>query len=479
LAVRLSALTHLGTLTGGDAELTGVQHDSRRVVPGDLFAAIRGATYDGHDFAGEAVRKGAVAVLCERPLALGVPTLVVPSVRSVLGEVAAAVYGHPAQRLACVGVTGTNGKTTTTFLLRHLFAAERPGLIGTVETVIGEEARPAERTTPEASDLQSLLARMVAAGCRHVFMEVSSHALVYGRVRGIDFRAAIFTNLTQDHLDFHGTMEAYREAKALLFRGLGPGALSLLNADDEASGYFRTLGQAEVLLYGRRSGDVRAEAVAVDADGIRYRLVSPWGSGDVRCRLTGDFNVYNTLAAAAYALRVGRPLEDVAEALATFPGVPGRFERIDEGQPFLVVVDYAHTPDGLENVLATARRLARGRVLVVFGCGGDRDRQKRPRMGAIAARLADRVFVTSDNPRSEDPEAILNDILAGVPPGTAVVAEPDRREAIFAAVAAAQAGDVVVIAGKGHETYQIFRDRTVPFDDRRVAREALHALARG
>lgn len=475
MAIRLSALARFGRLYGDDVLVRGVQHDSRRVVPGDCFAALRGARYDGHDFAAEAVSRGAVAILAERQMPLPVSQLIVENTRQALGPVAAEVYGHPSKRLHAFGVTGTNGKTTTTYLLYHLFGPERSGLIGTVEVRIGAKAEAAERTTPEASDLQRLFAEMLEAGIERVFLEVSSHALVLGRVRAVDFAVGIFTNLTEDHLDFHGTMDAYREAKALLFRGLRPEATAVLNADDDVGVAFAADTKARLRTYGCRSGDVRAEDVHVFPDGLSYRLVAPEGSVDVRVPLTGAFNVYNTLAAATAALAGGLSLATVAERLASFGGVPGRFERIDVGQPFLAVVDYAHTPDGLANVLKAARALTKGRLLVVFGCGGDRDRQKRPLMGSIAAQLADRIYVTSDNPRSEEPDAIIQEILTGIPAGTPVVVEADRRNAIFAAIAEAKAGDVVVVAGKGHEHYQIFRDRVVHFDDREVVREALYA----
>ena len=482
------------TVTGPtDRPIRGIAYDSRRVEPGFLFVAIRGLRYDGHSFIPEAVARGAAAVVGERaPAEHGVPYVQVPSSRLALGLLAAAFYGHPSARLVLVGVTGTNGKTTTTHLVRWVLeAAGHPtGLIGTVHNIIGGRSLPVERTTPEAADLQRLLAQMRDAGLTHVVMEVSSHALALHRVAGCAFDVGVFTNLTQDHLDFHASMEDYAAAKARLFARLGrneiPGTdkpgpkAAVINADDPWGPFMAARSSAPVITYGiRQPADLSARDVQVEPGGVRFVLVTRAGEVPVRLRLTGRFNVYNALAAAGAGLALGIDPATIARGLESLPAVPGRLERIDRGQPFAVLVDYAHTPDGLENVLTTVRELAgRGRVICVFGCGGDRDRGKRPQMGAIAARLADYTVLTSDNPRSEDPEAILDDIEAGIRQvaGAAYERVTERAAAIRRALELARPGDVVVIAGKGHEDYQIFADRTIPFDDRQVAAAALEAM---
>ena len=483
------------TVTGPDrVPVAGITYDSRRVQPGFLFVAIRGLRYDGHSFIPEAVARGAACVVGERAAAVeGVTYVQVPSSRVALGLLAAAFYGHPSRDLVLVGVTGTNGKTTTTHLIRTVLeqAGHPTGLIGTVHNIIGGRALPVERTTPEASDLQKLLAAMRDAGMTHAVMEVSSHALTLHRVAGCAFDVGVFTNLTQDHLDFHASMEDYAEAKARLFARLGrseipvskPGPkAAVINADDPWGERMARRSTAPVVTYGiREPADVRARDVAVGPDGVRFVLVTRDGEVPVALQLTGRFNVYNALAAAGTGLALGLDPATVARGLAALPAVPGRLERIDRGQPFAVLVDYAHTPDGLENVLSTVREFARGRVICVFGCGGDRDRGKRPQMGAISARLADYTVLTSDNPRSEDPERILDDIEAGVRhvPGAAYERVTERAAAIRRALELARPGDAVVIAGKGHEDYQIFADRTIHFDDREVAAEALAAMGYG
>ncbi|QIA26841.1 UDP-N-acetylmuramoyl-L-alanyl-D-glutamate--2,6-diaminopimelate ligase [Thermaerobacter sp. PB12/4term] len=482
------------TVTGpAGRPIQGITYDSRRVEPGFLFVAIRGLRYDGHSFIAEAVARGAAAVVGERPLALeGVPYVQVPSSRLALGLLASAFYGHPSASLVMVGVTGTNGKTTTTHLIRWVLEAggHPTGLIGTVHNIIAGRSLPVERTTPEAADLQKLLAAMRDEGMTHAVMEVSSHALALQRVAGCAFDVGVFTNLTQDHLDFHASMEDYAAAKARLFSRLGrneiPGTTkpgpkaAVINADDPWGEFMAARSNAPVVTYGlNRPADITARQVEVEPGGIRFILVSPQGEAPVRLRLTGRFNVYNALAAAGAGLVLGLDPATVARGLESLQAVPGRLERIDRGQPFAVIVDYAHTPDGLENVLRGVRELAgQGRVICVFGCGGDRDRGKRPQMGAISARLADYTVLTSDNPRSEDPEAILDDIETGVRrvPGAAYERVTDRAAAIRRALELARPGDVVVIAGKGHEDYQIFADRTIHFDDREVAAEALAAL---
>jgi UDP-N-acetylmuramoyl-L-alanyl-D-glutamate--2,6-diaminopimelate ligase len=414
-----------------------------------------------------------VALVCERPLDLGVPEVLVDDVRAAMGPAAARFYGDPTAELRVIGITGTNGKTTTAFLVRHLLegAGVRSGLLGTVKRVVGGVEEEVERTTPEAVDLQATFRRMLDAGDRACAMEVSSHALELGRASGIRFACRVFTNLTQDHLDFHPTMEDYFLAKRGLFEGPGP---AVVNLDDEYGRRLAAELDEPITFAVEREADYRARDVRFDLTGARFICETPDGAIPMESPLPGLFNVQNVLAAVASVRAVDVPLEGIAGALAGFGRVPGRFEPVDEGQDFGVLVDYAHTPDSLENVLRAARTIARGRLHVVFGAGGDRDTSKRPLMGAAARELADRVIVTSDNPRSEDPAAIVEQVLEGAGPGAE--SEVNRRRAIELAVESAEAGDVVVIAGKGHEQGQEFEGgRKEPFDDVTVAREALRA----
>lgn len=473
----------------GDAgtPITGVSFDSRKVTPGDLFFCVVGATTDGHEFASQAVESGAVALCVERPTGAGVPEIVVSSVRAAMPLLSARAFGNPASDLRMIGITGTNGKTTTAFLIESILSSTgaAAGLIGTIETRVGGEVRPGIRTTPESLDLQSLLAEMRDSGVESVAMEVTSHALVLNRVDGIRFTSAGFTNLTQDHLDFHPTMEDYFAAKSALFtpERAEKGAVNL---DDPYGAKIAASAQIPVVGFGTgAAAEIRAEKIDLGAAGSTFQLHTPVGSATVETFLVGPFNVSNCLAAAACCLQAGVELDAVVEGIAALKAVPGRFESIDLGQPFSVIVDYAHTPDSLDNVLVAARRLASargGRVVCVFGAGGDRDRSKRPLMGIAAAEHSDVVIVTSDNPRSEVPEAIIGEILEGVGtkrpegPDAALV---DRREAIQLALTSAKENDVVVIAGKGHETGQQFADRTIPFDDRIVAAEALRSSGYG
>ncbi|MEX2196880.1 MAG: UDP-N-acetylmuramoyl-L-alanyl-D-glutamate--2,6-diaminopimelate ligase [Thermoleophilaceae bacterium] len=466
----------LRELTGNGAaetEISGLAYASDQVRSGSLFFCVPGFRADGHDFAPKAVEAGAAALVCQRPLGLGVPEVVVEDVRAAMGPIAARFHGDPTSQLRVVGITGTNGKTTTAFLVRALLEAAgiRTGLLGTVKSVVGGVEEAVERTTPEAVDLQATFRRMLDAGDGACAMEVSSHALALGRARGIRFAARVFTNLTQDHLDFHADMEEYFLAKRRLFEHDGGPAIA--NADDP---YGQRLARElpGITTFGTDEGaSFRALDVSFDATGSRFACVTPdAGQVSFQTALPGLFNVQNALAAIAAARVLGVEYGAMAEALAAVPRVPGRFEPVDEGQDFAVLVDYAHTPDSLENVLRAAREVTHGRLHVVFGAGGDRDRAKRPLMGAIAARLADRVIVTSDNPRSEQPAAIVDEILAGA--GPAVEHDTDRRAAIGAAIASAEPGDVVVIAGKGHEQGQEFAGgRKEPFDDVTVAREAV------
>ena len=458
---------------GPAVEIGGLAYDNRAVEPGTLFFCVPGFTRDGHDFAADAVARGAAALVVARPLDAGVPEVRVADVRAAMAVAAARFYGDPTASLPVVGVTGTNGKTTTAFLIRALFeaAGRQCGLLGTVTSVIAGAERPTVRTTPEAIDLQRTFREMLDGGDRACAMEISSHALELRRADGVHVAVAIFTNLTQDHLDFHPTMEDYFQAKRRLFASQLTG-VRVVNVDDP---YGRRLAQEfpDAVTFGI-GGDATYRAVGVRAgfSGTDCTFETPDGPFEVRVPLPGRFNVLNALGAWAAARSLDVPVSALpAEAL-----VPGRFEPVDEGQPFAVLVDYAHTPDSLENVLRAARELAGGRVIAVFGAGGDRDRGKRPLMGEIGARLADVCLVTSDNPRSEDPEAIIAEIVAGA--GREVEHDADRRRSIARAVALAEPGDVVVIAGKGHEQGQEFAGgRKEPFDDVAVAREALRAAA--
>jgi UDP-N-acetylmuramoyl-L-alanyl-D-glutamate--2,6-diaminopimelate ligase len=458
-----------------EVEVSGLAYSSGAVRPGTLFFCVPGFKVDGHDFAADAVERGAVALVVERPLGLGVPEVRVEDVRAAMAELAARFYGDPTERLRVVGITGTNGKTTTTFLVRSILEAAGMscGLLGTVTSIVGGRREEVVRTTPEAIELQATFRRMLDAGDAACAMEVSSHALHLHRVDGIRFACRVFTNLTQDHLDFHPTMEDYFVAKRRLFEV--PGGPAIVNADDE---YGRRLA-AEVdgaITFGIETAgaDYSATGVQFNTAGSTFTVRTPDGEARVETPLPGLFNVSNALAALAVARSLDVPLEACVSALAGAERVPGRFEPVDEGQGFAVLVDYAHTPDSLDNVLRAAREITRGRLHVVFGAGGDRDQGKRPLMGEFARKLADRVIVTSDNPRSEDPEAIVDQVLEGAGPDAE--REVDRRRAIGLAIETAEDGDVVVIAGKGHEQGQEFEGgRKEPFDDVTVAREALRS----
>jgi UDP-N-acetylmuramoyl-L-alanyl-D-glutamate--2,6-diaminopimelate ligase len=476
----------------GDGVVTGVEYDSRRVQPGSLFVAMRGGATDGNRYIEQAVARGAVAVVTDSAAAydatangpLEVALAEVPHGRRALAAIAANVFGHPEHKIRLSGITGTNGKTTTAYLLEQLLraAGRSTALVGTIEYRIGDEVRAAPHTTPESRDLLALLAEGVERGVTEAVMEVSSHALEQGRVWGVPYDVAIFTNLTQDHLDYHGTMEAYFAAKRKLFDGsqARPPRVAVLNAEDDTQTALAETAHAAgsaIWSYGTARGDFQARGIAMRPNGMSFTLVSPQGEAPIEVALTGRVNVLNLLAASAAAMARGLSLAEIAEAAPMLHAVPGRFEAVDAGQPFTVVVDYAHTDDALSNVLALARDLvsgARGRVLTVFGCGGDRDRTKRPRMGRAAAEASEIVIVTSDNPRSEEPRAIIDEILPGTTgfPATVEV-EPDRAKAIALAVTKARAGDIVVIAGKGHEKTQTIGKQVLLFDDVAVARQAL------
>jgi len=464
-------------------EVTEVGYDSRRIGPGGAFVAIRGEVTDGNRFVEAVRKKGALAIVSERPPDGAGPWVEVPDAREALALLSAAVLGEPARSLRLVGVTGTNGKTTTTYLIDAALRAAgyTVGLIGTIQYRIGGRLLEATRTTPESSDLQALFRQMADEGCTDAVMEVSSHSLDLKRVHGCAFQVAVFTNLTRDHLDFHGDMESYFAAKRRLFDTyLSESGHAVINADDDRAGALAAASRGKVWTYGlENKADVSASGISLSLKGTRFRAHTPAGDFDVDTPLIGRFNVENFLAGLTAALALGLAPEVALRGLLTMTGVPGRLERVSAGQDFAVIVDYAHTDDALKNLLETVRELKPRRLITVFGCGGDRDRTKRPLMGAVAARLSDVVVVTSDNPRSEPPEAILEEIQRGMNGNRRgerhmVV---DRREAIARALEMAGPGDAVVIAGKGHEAYQVLRDRTIPFDDRQVAREVLAGLS--
>ncbi len=478
-----------------DTDVSGLAYDSRAVRPGFLFVAVPGERFDGHEFIVTALGAGAAAAVVQADragdfAALGVPLLVVPDARAALAPLACRFYSDPTHRLFLAGVTGTNGKTTTVRLIDSIAraAGDVTGVVGTLGATIAGQALPGERTTPEAPDLQNLFAQMVEAGAASAAIEVASHALALGRTDGCAFDVVVFTNLTQDHLDFHGTMNAYRDAKARLFTDYAEAAwaagktfTAVVNADDAAGQHYARITRADRVLRYSAQGAMEADITLSDprlfVDRITFTAHTPAGEVPVALGFGGAFNVENALAAVGYGVARGLPVAVIAQGLTECPPVPGRFQPVRSGQDFAVLVDYAHTPDGLENVLRSARPLTPGRLFVVFGCGGNRDKTKRPLMGGIAKRLADVAVVTSDNPRREEPEAILDDILAGMgeDAGAAgrVLREADRRAAIALAVRDARAGDTIVIAGKGHEDYQIIGDTKHPFDDVTVATQEI------
>jgi UDP-N-acetylmuramoyl-L-alanyl-D-glutamate--2,6-diaminopimelate ligase len=472
---------------GENVEVTSLAYDSRSVRPGSVFFAIQGEKADGHQFISAAIERGSVAIVSERPAApeLASRWVRVEKIRPALAAASRNFYGHPDSQLRIVGITGTNGKTTTAFLMDSIFraAGTATGLFGTIEYRMGDRVLAAINTTPESLDLISYMAELVKAGGRAAVMEVSSHALAQERVWGFHFAAAVFTNLTRDHLDYHKDFESYFAAKRRLFAGLGAGPpdVAVINRDDPWGARLLDLPHARRITYGFDAGaDVRVKQFAHNGAGLRATLATPGGKLEVESKQIGRANVYNVLAATATALGLGISEETIRAGIAGLELVPGRFERVSEGQPFLVIVDYAHTDDALRNVLSTARELTRNRLIVVFGCGGDRDRAKRPLMGQAAGSLSDLAVVTSDNPRSEDPISIMNDAIVGLQKtGNPYLAEADREVAIRKALEAAHEGDAVVLAGKGHETYQVLRDRTIPFDDREVARKILRGMGFG
>lgn len=475
------------TLVGpSDVDVTSITADSRAVVPGSMFVAIRGFTVDGHAYVNRAVTQGAVAVCVEETIeGLAVPQVVVPNTMLASSVLADVFYRHPSKQLAMIGVTGTNGKTTTTHLIEKILedAGETIGLMGTIGKRIAGVTVDAANTTPQAVDLQANLAEMVQAGCTYGIMEVSSHALDEGRVSGTQYHIAVFTNLTQDHLDFHGTMENYLAAKGKLFTRLGntygdgrhDSAYAVLNADDDASNYLAKHTAAQILTYGIDApADIQARDVQIFPDGVHFTLVTPCGIYPVQLCLTGKFNVSNALAAFAVGYIEQIPVSQMVKSLESIVGVPGRFESVAAGQPFTVVVDYSHTPDSLEKALLTVEEFAKERIITVVGCGGDRDKTKRPLMAKVAVAHSHLTILTSDNPRTEDPMVILADMEQGVMDfGGCYEKIVDRRLAIEYAISIAQPGDVILLAGKGHETYQIVGKEKHHFDDREIAHQAI------
>jgi UDP-N-acetylmuramyl-tripeptide synthetase len=463
----------------GEVDITSVVSDNREAKPGSLFAALRGAKADGHAFAPAAAAAGAAALLVEREIAgVSCAQVIVERTADALPKIASAFYGEPSKSLKLVGVTGTNGKTTTTYLIRAIFAAAgvRAGVIGTVGYVIGGEVRKAPNTTPDVLTIQKSLREMLDCGERAAAMEVSSHALDQGRVEELHFSAGIFTNLTGDHLDYHKTMDAYGAAKAKLFESLAENAFAVLNADDPSSGRMAKAARCGVYRFssaGNADFCAKVRAESLEGTQLKMRLISR--EINVNLPLVGRYNISNALGAAAACHLLGVGTDAIARGLGSFKGVPGRLERVSPPGAPVVLVDYAHTDDALINVLSTIRPIAKKKLITVFGCGGDRDRTKRPRMALAVQKFSDFVVVTSDNPRTEDPHAILAEIEKGFSPGAKYVKIADRREAIGCAIRLAVPGDVVLIAGKGHEDYQIFRDRTIHFDDREVSREFLNA----
>ncbi len=466
-----------------DTEILDIQYDSRAVVHGSLFVAIKGEKADGNLFAKQAIEKGAVAVVTdEECLIQGAATIRVDNSREALARLSAAFYGEPARKLRLVGITGTNGKTTTSFLIESILreAGLNPGVIGTISYRYAGKVLPAPNTTPESLDLQRLLRDMVDSGVKAVVMEVSSHALAQDRVAGCIFDVGVFTNLTQDHLDYHGTMDSYFAAKARLFTDfIDEGRAAVINMDDPKGEELSKRSVGRVIGYskagkGRGKESIYPKDIRFGVDGIKGTIATPSGDINIKSSLVGEFNLHNILAAVGAGLGLGLPVDAIEKGIESLKNVPGRLERVDAGQAFTILVDYAHTPDALERVLSTLKGLTDKRIITVFGCGGDRDRGKRPIMGSIAVRYSDMVVVTSDNPRTEEPLRIIEDIKAGMREGSYMTI-PDRREAIKAAIENAKEGDVVLLAGKGHEDYQIIGKEKTHFDDREEAVKAVNS----
>lgn len=471
------------SLLGGsqDQEIMGISFDSRKTKAGDLFICISGLKSDGHDFAQQAIDRGAVALLVQRKIDVtpNVTMVLVPDSRKAMPVVAANFFGKPSHYMKLIGVTGTNGKTTTSHLIKTILEewGKKVGIMGTLYSRIGDYEKILSNTTPESSDIEEFLSIVKQEEGQYAVVEVSSHALDMGRVDQLQFYCAVFTNLTQDHLDYHVSMDNYRNAKLKLFNMLDPaqGQFAVINADDPSAAYF-IKATPDCTTYGiNAEAEVRAEEIRFSLKGSQFKVIYGKQNFDINMKLIGRFSIYNALAAIAFALKEGIAIEVIKRALGEVSGVAGRFEQVDCGQDFTVIVDYAHTPDGLENILKTGREVLENRLITVFGCGGDRDKTKRPLMGKIAAQYSDFCIVTSDNPRSEDPEAIIDDIIPGLQQveNSHYAKIIDRREAIHQAICLAKKGDLIIIAGKGHETYQLVKDRVLDFDDRLVAAEFL------
>lgn len=484
LSLLINRLEVVNIIGSEEKQITDVTADSRVVEQGSLFICLKGATVDGHRFLPMAAEKGAVAAIVEdvpEVIPAGMTIVQVKDTRKAMEIVAPLFFDYPGKKMRMIGVTGTNGKTTTTNIIRLILrrAGYKVGLIGTINIMVEDEVTEAHNTTPDVIDLQKALYKMECAGCDYVVMEVSSHALALDRVAGCEYDCAVLTNITQDHLDFHKTLENYRDAKSLLFEGLAGGSKpnknAVFNMDDPSAAIIKSRTGVNTITYGKEtSNDIYPLSFTLAAKQMQLKLHTPVGELDLELKITGEFNVYNVMAAVAAMLAENIDKQIICDVLDGFDGVPGRFQLVEAGQPYTVIVDYAHTPDGLDNVLKTARYITKGKLWAIFGCGGDRDNKKRPIMGKIALDLADNVIVTSDNPRTEDPEAIIDEIftaLTEVPEGKHVYRLSDRKEAIEFALSHAADDDVIMIAGKGHETYQILKDRTIHFDDREVVTE--------
>ena len=460
-------------------EVAGITHDSRKVKKGYLFVAIQGHKLDGHDFITDAMGNGAVAVVVEKKceVAPHAPQIVVSDARRSLACLSNHFYNNPSSEMTITGITGTNGKTTTSYLTKAIFEASgnEAGLIGTIQYQIGKRIIPARETTPESVEIQGYLSEMLKSGIKYAVIEASSHALSQRRLDAIRFRSAIFTNLSAEHLDYHEDVKSYRAEKLKLVKELDADAFTILNADHNASKHFAESTKSQIVWYGvkRNKVDVTAESIDAGVDTTRFLLNSPWGKASIQLKLIGMHNVYNALAASANALALGFKIDVVQRGLESLSMVPGRLERVDCGQDFLVYVDFAHTHHALQTVLSAISIAAKGRIILVFGCGGNRDKKKRPKMGHIAEKYADVFWITNDNPRSEDPYAIIHEIQAGIRTGACFHVQPDRKRAIEEAILEAKSGDVVIIAGKGHEQFQIAKDTVTPFDDRAVVRQIL------
>ncbi len=473
-----SYLSDVKSYDYNDRNIIGIVHDSRRVNQGYLFVAIKGHSVDGHNFVMDAIERGAVAIVTEKKLDLppGTPQLVVSDARKALSVLSHYFYGEPSSKITITGITGTNGKTTTSYLIKSIIesAGAQAGLIGTILYQINQRLIPSVETTPESVELHAFLSEMLAFDIKYAVMEVSSHALVQHRTSDINFRTAVFTNLSHEHLDYHRTVTAYRDAKARLFEGLSKKSFAILNADEPNSKHFASRTQAQIIWYGMKNkAEVTAEVIFRTINNTEFRLCCPKGEVIISSQLIGDHNVYNALAAAANALALGFDLETIKKGIEAVSSVRGRLETIECGQKFRVFIDFAHTPDALQTVLTTLRPLTKGRIILVFGCGGNRDREKRPKMGHIAETYSDLFWITSDNPRSEDPVNIINEIETGITSGSYYRIQPDRRLAIEEALSEAKKNDTILIAGKGHERCQIFNGTVIPFDDRDVVKKIL------